>query len=122
MTYISIDGDDIGRRIVAQHLSNDAEGLTAFVELVHEKVTQIGRLLTSCGYSVIFCAADGVVAFNVEAETASTVKIYSAIQTIGGKDLTFSAGVGMSLREAYVALLSAKSNGKNRLCIFSDLL
>ncbi|MFV0336001.1 MAG: mCpol domain-containing protein [Tropicimonas sp.] len=111
MIYISIDGDDIGRRVVAQHLSNDAKGLSDFVALVHDKVVQIGQLLTVAGYTVIFCAADGVVAHKASVDMASTVELYSEIQAIGGKDLTFSAGVGESLREAYVALLSAKSNG-----------
>lgn len=63
LTYISIDGDDVGRRVTAKHLANDALGLRAFVDLVHEKVTQIASLPTGAGYEVIFCAADGVVAY-----------------------------------------------------------
>lgn len=121
MTYISIDGDDIGRRVTAQHLANDAAGLSAFVALVHEKVMQIERLLTGSGYTVIFCAADGVVAHKADTDTANAADLYASIQAIGGRDLTFSAGVGQSLREAYVALLAAKSNGKARLCIFSEM-
>lgn len=68
MTYISIDGDDIGLRITASHLANDARGLSAFVALVHTKVTQIERLLTGAGYTVIFCAADGVVAHKADTD------------------------------------------------------
>lgn len=122
LTYISIDGDDIGRRVVAQHLSNDAEGLSAFVALVQDKVTRIGRLMSDTGYTVIFCAADGVVGHKIDADPKSTAALYTSIQAIGGDELTFSAGVGLSLREAYVALLAAKSNGKARLCTFSEML
>lgn len=121
MTYISIDGDDIGRRIVALHLSNDAEGLGAFVALIHNKVTRVGDLLRNAGYTVIFCAADGVVAYKAEASPASAVDLYVSIDAIAGNEVTFSAGVGASLREAYVALLTAKSNGKARICAFSEL-
>lgn len=121
MTYISIDGDDIGRRVTARHLANDAAGLSAFVAQVHEKVMQIEHLLTGAGYTVIFCAADGVVAHKADIDAASVAGLYDSIQAIGGRELTFSAGVGRSLREAYVALLAAKSNGKARLCIFSEM-
>ncbi len=82
---------------------------------------QIESLLTSNGFEVIFCAADGVVAYKMDANDASVAKIYASIQTVTGSDLTFSAGVGRSLREAYIALLTAKSNGKARLCTFSEL-
>lgn len=89
--------------------------------LIHERVTRIERLLTSAGFTVIFCAADGVVAHKTESDEASVADLYASIRAIGGGDLTFSAGVGQSLREAYVALLAAKSNGKARICTFSEL-
>jgi hypothetical protein len=77
--------------------------------------------MADSGYTVIFCAADGVVAYNADADTSGAAEVYASIRAIGGEELTFSAGVGVSLRDAYVALLSAKSNGKARLCIFSEL-
>ncbi len=107
--------------MTARHLANDAVGLSAVVALVHDKVTRIERLLIDAGYTVIFCAADGVVAHHAGADNLSAADLYPSIQAIGGNDLTFSMGVGQSLREAYVALQSAKSNGKARLCIFSEL-
>ncbi len=91
MTYISIDGDDIGRRVTAKHLANDALGLSALVDLVYEKVTQIEKLLVGAGYTVIFCAADGVVAQREDTDTANVAEVYASIQAIGGSDLTFSA-------------------------------
>jgi hypothetical protein len=121
LTYISIDGDDIGRRVTAKYLTNDAEGLSSVVALVREKVTQIENLLTSSGFRVIFCAADGVVGHKPNVDEASVTSIYASIQAIGGRDITFSAGAGESLREAYIALLAAKSQGKARLCSFSEL-
>ncbi|TXM95369.1 mCpol domain-containing protein [Methylobacterium sp. WL116] len=122
MTYVSIDGDDIGQRVAAKHLANDSDGLSSFVKQVQEKVILIERLLIESGYRIIFCAADGVVAQIAETDTASLAELYVSIQAIGGRDLTFSAGVGWSLREAYIALLAAKSNGKDRICIFSEML
>ena len=82
---------------------------------------KVENLLVESGYTVIFCAADGVVARKPNIDPASAAEIYASLRKIGGKDLTFSAGIGQSLREAYVALLAAKSNGKAQFCIFSTM-
>lgn len=107
--------------MTAKHLANDAVGLSDLVALVHSKVIQVERLLTDVGYNVIFCAADGVVAYKEDTDATSAAALYTSIAAISGTDFTFSAGVGHSLREAYVALLAAKSNGKAHVCIFSDM-
>ncbi len=122
MNYISIDGDDIGRRIAAMHLANDEENLSAFVLSVQDKVEQITRVLDEAGYTIIFSAADGVVGRSESCDLDNIELLYKQITAIGGTSLTFSAGVGQSLREAYVALLSAKSNGKARICSFSEMI
>ncbi|WP_151720058.1 mCpol domain-containing protein, partial [Gemmobacter serpentinus] len=43
------------------------------------------------------------------------------IESIGGSEISFSVGVGKSLRESYVALLYAKSTGKARVCDFNSI-
>lgn len=121
MNYISIDGDDIGRRIVAMHLANDEEKLSAFVFSVQDKVAQISQVLDQAGYTIIFSAADGVVGRSESSDLDDIELLYKQVAAIGGTSLTFSAGVGKSLREAYIALLSAKSNGKARICFFSEM-
>lgn len=118
--YIAIDGDDIGRRITAMYLRNDAAALGAFVGMLQDRVQQVGDLLKSAGGQIIFCAADGVVA-QIDMTDHSCASIYNSIEDIGAGDITFSAGVGDTLRNAYIALLAAKSNGKARLCAFQDL-
>ncbi|ESY29536.1 mCpol domain-containing protein [Mesorhizobium sp. C386A] len=120
MTYITIDGDDIGRQITAMYLRNDPISLSAFATMVQGKAEAIASMLRAQGFTVIFCAADGVVG-QTENPLSSGSDMYQLIQSIGGSDLTFSAGVGSSLREAYIALLAAKSNGKARLVTFREL-
>lgn len=120
MTYITIDGDDVGRQITAMYLRNDPISLSAFATMVQGKAEEIANMLRTEGFTVIFCAADGVVGHS-ENPLSSGSHMYQLIQSIGGGDLTFSAGVGGSLREAYVALLAAKSNGKARLVNFTEL-
>lgn len=119
MAFISIDGDDIGRRITALYLTNDREGLTSFVGSVHENVQMITDILENAGHEIIFSAADGVVAEIVG--DIDTKELYRKIADVGAPKLTFSAGVGDTLQECYVALLAAKSEGKARLRRYKDI-
>lgn len=121
MTYIIIDGDDIGRQITAFYLCNDASGLSEFISRVQSKLQSITDFLESTGFFIIFSAADGVAA-KCDASLLNANEIYQSIEAIAdGGSLTFSAGVGANLREAYVALLSAKSNGKAQLHNYRDI-
>jgi hypothetical protein len=76
-------------------------------------------LLRIRGFQIIFCAADGVAA--TATRDISLAELFSEIRSRSPTGFTFSAGVGSSLQEAYVALLNAKSQGKDRLCHFSDI-
>ena len=57
---------------------------------------------------------------NMTIKTVSLIYIRK-LKQLAAKALTFSAGVGQSLREAYIALLAAKSNGKACLYNFSEM-
>lgn len=119
MKYISIDGDDVGRKITACYLSNDRNGLAVLSLSLQASTKAISVRLEEYGFEVIFCAADGVVA-STELDV-DLKSIFSEIREISPDGVTFSAGSGASLRESYIALLSAKSNGKNCLHEYSEL-
>ena len=119
MKYISIDGDDIGRKITSCYLSNDESKLNLISRQIEESTLNIAALLEAKGFHVIFRAADGVVA---RTKTGCDFEeLFLSISSYATSGITFSAGVGSNLREAYVALISSKSNGKNQLSIFSNL-
>lgn len=120
MTYITIDGDDIGQKITSCYLRNDLRALTEINELVRNKTNEIAGLLISKGFTVIFCAADGVAACHNE-EIENWNLIFDEILILTERKITFSAGVGASLRESYIALLSAKSSGKSCIHDFRHL-
>lgn len=120
MTFVTVDGDDIGRRLAACYLSNDVKALETTRELVDLKTQQISELLSDLGYNVLFCAADGVTAHSQE-DIIDDIRLYQSIEKTAGLELAFSVGVGGTLREAYVALLFAKSTGKARLCNFRSM-
>lgn len=119
MKYITIDGDDIGQKITTAYLSNSTAELVRVNNLVQEKTKSIAQYLKLEGFDIHFCAADGVAAsigrdFDVG-------EVFDKIMEIAGSEITFSAGVGSSLRDAYIAILYAKSSGKNKLCNFRDI-
>lgn len=119
MKYISIDGDDVGRKITSCYLGNDEERLNLISMRIEESTLKIAGLLESKGFYVIFRAADGVVArINTD---CNFDELFLMISSCVSDEITFSAGAGSSLREAYVALVNSKSNGKNQLTKFSAL-
>ena len=119
MKYISVDGDDVGRKITSCYLNNNEDKLHLFSRGLEEATFKIAGLLEKKGFDVIFRAADGVVA-RVNSE-CNFEELFQAISACSTNGITFSAGVGSSLRDAYVALLNSKSNGKNQLSYFGDL-
>lgn len=121
MKYITIDGDDIGQRITSYYLSNDVTSLKEFNDLMNETTQAIANYLESIGFVIIFCAADGVAGFAEEHVIFNHIDVFNEITKISAKCATFSAGIGKSLRESYIALVSAKSCGKSRIHQYSDL-
>ena len=122
MRYITIDGDDVGRRITSSYLSNDLGALIAVNKLVNNKTLQVADFLRSQGYVIVFCAADGVAAYCQGENIIEDDVLFNSVSRIANNEMTFSVGVGNSLRESYVALLAAKSNGKNQLMNFANLI
>lgn len=120
MIYVAIDGDDIGRKLASSYLANRVDNLKATKDLIDLKTKEISDFLSSLGYDVFFCAADGVTGV-LKADQIDTFSLYQGIENIGGSEISFSVGVGKSLRESYVALLYAKSTGKARVCEFSSI-
>ncbi|REE18246.1 hypothetical protein B0G71_1245 [Paraburkholderia sp. BL27I4N3] len=120
MKYITIDGDDIGQKIASAYLTNDTKELTRTNDLVQEKIAQIADFLKYQGFNILFCAADGVAGSSSSFFQNSTV--FAEIRKIAGEEISFSAGVGNTLRDSYIALLFAKSSGKGRLQNFDDMI
>ena len=119
MKYISIDGDDVGRKITSCYLNNDEDKLYNISRELEDSTFKVASLLESRGFDLIFRAADGVVA-RIDGD-CDFKDLFLVISSCSKNGITFSAGVGTSLREAYIALLNSKSNGKNQLSHFSTL-
>ncbi|ETQ99990.1 mCpol domain-containing protein [Acinetobacter baumannii] len=120
MIYITIDGDDIGQMITSSYLQNDVHELSRINFVVNEKTLLISNFLKEQGFNIIFCAADGVAGY-IDQTSIDKVFIFESIKELAEPELCFSAGIGSTLQEAYIALLSAKSSGKCRLHDFCFL-
>jgi len=118
--FVTIDGDDVGSRLAACYLSNDVKTLKSTKELVDFKTRRISEMLVTFGYDVLFCAADGGTAYTPES-ALDEGSLYQSIKDTVGDELAFSVGIGSNLREAYVALLFAKSTGKAQICSFEAM-
>jgi hypothetical protein len=114
--YAYIDGDDIGLKIENSFMNNDEVGLASINNKVKEIVEKITLYLTSNDYKIIFSGADGIICKKENIEIKPILDfIRSNVHYV-----TFSLGVGNSLRDSYLALRYAKSNGKNIGAIFCN--
>ncbi len=120
MKYITIDGDDIGQRITSHYLNNDLHSLSKMNDLVNNKTNLIAEFLKKRGFTIIFCAADGVTGYHQD-EVKDDDLIFKSINNIAGDEITFSIGIGDTLRNSYIALLSAKGSGKACLRNFENM-
>jgi len=118
--YIAIDGDDSGKKITACYINNDEAKLRQISEDLERSAKSISDFLKSNGFRIIFCAADGVAAATAVSEI-SVAELFCNIRRQAPHGFTFSAGVGNTLHEAYIALLNAKCLGKDRLSHFDDI-
>lgn len=112
--YLTIDGDDIGRKITACYLENDELKLSEISHSLSCAVQEISALLQVRGFKLIFSAADGIVGA-LTGDEIDFLVLFHQIQELAPPGITFSAGIGSSLRDAYCALTYAKSTGKNNL-------
>ncbi|MEN5023222.1 mCpol domain-containing protein [Pantoea agglomerans] len=113
MVYVTIDGDDVGQKISASYLFNKVDELIEINKLVNLSTLYISKKLESYGFEIIFRAADGV-AGTIHNDSIDLRTIFRDIQNIPCNDITFSMGSGSTLKDSYVALITAKSNGKNQ--------
>nr|WP_208623374.1 mCpol domain-containing protein [Proteus terrae] len=81
MIYVTIDGDDVGQKITSSYLSNDVKKLILINEYVNSTTSKISEILVYNGFTIIFCAADGVAGCSFD-DTINIGLIYKYIQKL----------------------------------------
>tara|TARA_Y100000815_G_C13319915_1_gene491909 strand:- start:1226 stop:1591 length:366 start_codon:yes stop_codon:yes gene_type:complete len=119
LKYLTIDADDIGRKITLHYLNNAPSELGKLSVLLEKSTLDVSNLLKETGFDVIFSAADGVA--GCIDKDVDFLTIFDSVSALSYSEFTYSAGVGSTLRESYVALMMAKSDGKNCLRFYTDL-
>lgn len=117
VTYLSIDGDDIGNKIARCYIENNETGLVKIIQELSSILTEICEYLKRAGFEVVFCAADGIVC---KGPMLDLDTFGGYIRTVGQPNFTFSVGAGSSLQASFFALKYAKSIGKNIIVISSE--
>lgn len=113
--YAYIDGDDIGLKIEKSFMENDEFNLGLINNKVKNMVEIITTYLITNRFDIIFSGADGIIC------KGDTIEASEILDFIRGnvEGITFSLGVGDSLRDSYLALRYAKCNGKNICAIYN---
>lgn len=116
MKYAYIDGDNVGLIIEKCFLENDEKGLNYINSYIIDTIKKIEQYLLQSKLDIIFSGADGIIC---KGEVLDHIDLLKFIREIS-KDVTFSIGIGSTLKESYVALRYAKSNYKNNSVEFKD--
>jgi hypothetical protein len=114
--YAYIDGDDIGLRIENSFMNNDEASLKSINNNVKALVESITLYLLENNYEIVFSGADGIIC------KKSSFEVEHILEFIRNKseNIKFSVGAGNTLRDAFLALRYAKSNGKDIGAVYNN--
>ncbi len=118
--YLSIDGDDVGRKLEYFMLINDSSSLIEFSEKFQKGMFWLEeKLVKDFKGVIIFTGGDNLL---VSLNSDSIINIESLRSDFHQRTgSTLSVGFGNSPRQAYFALKLAKTSGKNRVCNFQEI-
>ena len=116
MKYIGIDGDDIGAKLELFLLENNENKVKLLSQEVDLSISNIAQEIEEIGMQIIFCSGDSLLC---KGEQVSLDKLSRIIKK-NGNGINFSAGVGCTIKNAYIALKYAKASGKNKLVVLEN--
>ena len=111
---ISIDGDNIGKRIEGMILTNNLEQLERFSNNVSSAINNFALNIERIGGKCYLCGGDNILAFIPD---SAKDEVINTVLNSNENELFFSAGLGSSVLEAYLALKIAKSKLRGCICI-----
>lgn len=116
MYYSYIDGDDIGLKIEKCLMDNDEISLIKVNNDVKDIISKITVYLEEKGINIIFSGADGIIC---KGELIDHDTVLQYIRKISNK-YTFSIGISINLKGAFLALRYAKAMHKNTSVIYEN--
>jgi GTP cyclohydrolase III len=121
--YIAIDGDNVGQKIEYFIVTNQAQELAAFSRKYCKTMVWLETTLrANLNADIVFMGGDSLLALcsNISLVPINELELIKS-QFSQLSEMTFSAGIGSSLRQAYFALKLAKAKGRDRIELFKEL-
>ena len=120
MRFISIDGNNIGKRIEQYILSEQFDTLKSFSDRVSTVVSELSQFIIGIGGTVLMSGGDNLLATVPQKECSSLKYFFDGIQSYG---IPFAMGIGHNARTSFLALKYAKSTEASCIIyeeVFSD--
>ena len=120
MRFISIDGNNIGKRIEQYILSEQFDTLKSFSNRVSTVVSELSQFIIGIGGTVLMSGGDNLLATVPQKECSSLKCFFDSIQSYG---IPFAMGIGHNARASFLALKYAKSTEASYIIyeeVFSD--
>ena len=111
--YISIDGNDIGKRLEGLILSGELEELLDFSSKITCLIETIEQYIIKQGGKCFLRGGDNIFAYVTQDKVQVIVNYINSLTT---EDILFSIGIGNDVLDAYLALKYAKSMKRGCIC------
>ncbi|MEV3950884.1 MULTISPECIES: mCpol domain-containing protein [Streptomyces] len=119
MPFAIIDGDDVGDKVESFILANDVENFIASSRRINTELEGLATCMQELpGVSLVHAGGDSLLVKMEDEAIRLVVEVVNRQQRPGS--LTFSAGIGSTLRQSFIALRMAKSSGKCRVVRFEE--
>ncbi|TXS20455.1 mCpol domain-containing protein [Streptomyces sp. adm13(2018)] len=119
MPFAIIDGDDIGNKVESFILANDVANFIESSRRINFELEGLAtRMKELPGVSLVHAGGDSLLIEMEDEAVGLVVEVVNMEQKPGS--LTFSAGIGSTLRRSFMALRMAKSSGKCRVVRFEE--
>ena len=106
MLFISVDGNNIGKRLEQYILSERFDELKSFSDRVSAAVSGLSGFVVKIGGKVLMSGGDNLLA-TVPKNKCRSLKCF--LDGIQSRDLSFSMGIGHNARASFLALKYAKA-------------
>lgn len=121
LLFISIDGNNIGKRLEQYILSEQFDALKSFSNRVSTAISGMTHFIIEIGGTVLMSGGDNLLATVPKDKYGSLKCFFDGIQS---REIPFSMGVGHGARASFLALKYAKATEADCVVyedVFSDI-
>ncbi len=106
--YVTIDANDVGKRIEKFILGDNLKELSLFSERITSRVLLMKNRIIEGGGEIYMAGGDNIIAL---VKTEKLKELAEVVRRLNDEEINFSIGVSEAIAEAYLALKYAKANG-----------